>query len=163
VLTAEFDLVMCRGHSIYHLITPAAIVDVIRKMAEVLKPGGHVLLDALRWTPDLRGEEGREHVRFRGWLSADDPMNPLGVRVMFIDSLTYHDDPSAVRGVVQTKTLVVVGEYPSGARVVEELAVQGATFTTADLRNMMGEAGLTDVVELELEGQRYPAVIGRRS
>lgn len=162
VFQPQFDLVMCRGHTIYHLVTPAAIISAVKNMAEVLKPGGYLLLDSLQWTPDLRGEEGRDHVRFRGWLSADDPQNPLGVRVMFIDSLTYHEDSTAVRGVVQTKSLIVLGEFPDGTRVVEELAVEGATFTTADLRGMMDEAGLADVAELELQGQRYPAVIGRR-
>ncbi|HEU0302332.1 MAG TPA: methyltransferase domain-containing protein, partial [Longimicrobium sp.] len=117
VVAPTFDLVMCRGHSVYHLITRSAIIDAIRKMADVLKPGGYVLLDALRWTSDLRGEDGRDHVRFRGWLPADDPANPLGARVMFVDSLSYRDDPTAVRGVIQRKSLVVLGEFAEGAHV----------------------------------------------
>jgi SAM-dependent methyltransferase len=161
VLSRRFDLIMCRGQTIYHLVERSAIVETIRKMAALLRPGGHVLLDVLRWTPDLHGEEGRDHVRFREWLSPDDEANPLGCRVIFVDSLSYREDSRAVRGVIQTKKLIVLGDFADGARVVEEIAVDGAPFTAEDLSEMAGEAGLTDMAQLDIQGARYAVVVGR--
>jgi SAM-dependent methyltransferase len=162
VFSRRFDLVMCRGQTIYHLVERSAIVEAIRHMAALLRPGGSVLLDVLRWSPDLHGEEGRDHVKFRGWLPPDDHANPLGCRVIFVDSLSYREDPRAVRGVIQTKSLMVLGDFPEGARVIEELAVDGAPFTAEDLGEMAGEAGLTEISQLDIQGPRYAVVVGRR-
>lgn len=161
VLARRFDLIMCRGQTIYHLVERSAIVEAIRKMVALLRPGGHVLLDVLRWTSDLHGEEGRDHVRVRGSLSPDDESNPFGCRVIFVDSLSYREDARAVRGVIQTKKLIVLGDFADGARVVEEVAVDGAPFTAEDLSEMAGEAGLADITQLDIQGVRYAVVVGR--
>ena len=95
----QFDLVMCRGHSIYHGRTRSQIVETLRKMSAIVRPGGYVLADTLEWAPDFRAEPGRDRLNFRGTLPAEHGLNPAGSDVVFFVTCGYFDDREAVRGV----------------------------------------------------------------
>lgn len=157
----QFDFIMCRGHAIYHLCSRHAIVAMLKAMATLVRAGGYILADTIDWTPDMRGEVGREAVKFRGWLSPDHPLNPLGRRLVFVDSCDYIDAPDAVRGIIQTKTLHILIEEKGAMVPKDSISVHGAPFSDDDLADMMKEAGLVEIRKLKVE-ERYPCVLAQR-
>jgi SAM-dependent methyltransferase len=157
-----FDMVMCRGNAIYHLCTQEDTVNFIRSMTSLVKTGGYVMVDTLLWDDDLKGEKGRDVVKFRGWVPSNEPANDTGKRLLLMDSCDYWEDKTAVSGVIQRKTLHV-GTFDDGKlQIIDSVFVVGAPYTNRTLMEMMKEAGLNSLELVELPGVRYPAVIGRK-
>jgi len=162
----RFDVVMCAGHAIYHLVTRQAIVDALRSMASITRPGGYVMFDTLRWTPGLRGEEGVEaDVRFRGFCQEATGDR----RITFLSSTHYLDDPAAVCGVMQLKRFFVLEEVDRNVQGVGVFDFYGAPFDEPAARETADAAGLTDIEVLHTDPdgsqdlvKRYMTVIGKK-
>jgi SAM-dependent methyltransferase len=158
-----FDLVLCCGHALYHLITRDAMVTALRAMAALTSEGGHVMFDTLRWAGDLRGEEGRGEIRYRGWTT-------LGERRMdFLDTTRYEAIESAVCQVVQLKEVCVREEMHAQLREISSFRFWGAPFDPDTAFELASAAGFVDVHLVEFDeavvpgfSRRYATVLGRR-
>ncbi|MDD5094603.1 MAG: class I SAM-dependent methyltransferase [Dehalococcoidia bacterium] len=160
---SSFDLLMCRGHAIYHLCTRESTVRFIKSMTSLIRSGGYVLTDTLSWANDLRGEMGRDVMKFRGIVPPDAPGNDTGKQLLMMDFCEYWEDMEAVSGVIQRKTLHVFSFDDGNLSILDSVSVIGAPYNHATLADMMSESGLSHVEVINLEGVRYPAVIGRKS
>ncbi|MBW1801809.1 MAG: class I SAM-dependent methyltransferase [Deltaproteobacteria bacterium] len=174
----RFDLVMCRGHGLYHLITREAIVNALRKIARITTEGGWVLFDTVRWKlgPDktVCGEEGRDHVKWRGWIdlkSNPDLRLPPGSaefdKLLFVDVTNFRPDEKAAGRVVQTKTVFVLGERGDELQQLDRLSALGAAFSSEEGKSLLEEAGLKDVHEFESKEhpvlRHWTIIMGRKS
>lgn len=173
----SFDLVMCRGHGLYHLITRDAIVNALKAMAEITSPGGWVLFDTVRWQLDTDGracgEERRDLVKWRGWIDLTStpalalPAGASGYqKLLFLDVINFRPDARAVGGVVQDKTVFVFGEKENELKQLARLSQPGAAFSYEKGKSLLEEAGLEDVQEFKSEDypvlSRWTTLYGRK-
>ena len=87
-LKARFDLVLCMGNSLPHLLTRRDLDAALGSFARLLHPGGSVIVHLLNYEQILsRGERivgitgaaGREYVRFYDFLGDRVRFNLLGI------------------------------------------------------------------------------------
>lgn len=160
----RFDMVICPGHGFFHLISHGNMLEALRSMSEVVKPGGYVIFDIKRWedTADLHQEVGfTENVTWRGWLDCGE------MRLMFVHSTRYYDDSRGVEGVIQQKNFYVFEETPLGLNVKVEARFWGAPFRKSTADNLLRETGLVDVHEVVFENMpaynsKYLTIIGKK-
>jgi len=155
----HFDVVMCVGHALYHAMTREAMVAALRTMAAVTRPGGYVVFDSKRWTPDLRGELGRpgprDLVKWRGWTEYG------GGRVMFLDSTAYEADEGALSGIAQVMRFYVLQERGGELRERGAYPFAGAPFHPETAMELLEGAGLEDVKLDPLDGSIAPDYVER--
>jgi len=76
-LGRTFDLILCMGNSLPHLLTPADLARTLSGFSDLLNPGGHVVVHLLNYTRILNErkrivgatrEGAKEYVRFYDFL-----------------------------------------------------------------------------------------------
>lgn len=161
----QFDFVICRGHGFYHLTKHDAFMETLSSFKSITSQGGWILFDTLYWRYDkngrICGEQDRDLANWRGvvdfienpqlrrlmpYSSRADDIN----RVYFVDFTDYREDPAAVGGVIQTKTLVVFGERTDGKMSqIDYFSASGAAFSPLDGIQLLEEAGLKNVQQVK--------------